>query len=275
MPNPSPREFFKRLGKPERWCFTAHELKHPRQCRRTDEFLASVPPDEYGGRAVIVLRDGTVTNRWDDGTVGVPPAAQQHADMEEEIYRLGTHGYLVPTEAWRDVMADAKGRFLSFTDNARWQGEALAEQLIEGSAAQFIKSTVPALPQFVQDLQQWGWELRQIERNRTYFELRFSGFFIFGSPTPGFVKLLASLHGGEQRGELMSLCLYDHAVWEPPIGNFQVYWRTVKPYVQIWQKTLVVKPPEDDASYLPTFTQWRENWNQLRRDLKLRQWEEP
>ena len=54
-----------------RWVFIDIELVHPEHCKANDLFVA-YPAASNEQLGVIVYRDGRVTNRWDDGTAGVP-----------------------------------------------------------------------------------------------------------------------------------------------------------------------------------------------------------
>lgn len=269
MPKLTPKEFLKRVGRPKRWCFTASELEHPEKCLGTDEFIAGVG-EELG---VIVQRDGTVTNRWEDGSFGVTPEAWLDADSADTLF---SPNHWEHTDCWRNVMTDAEGVFIRFVDERADEAQLLTDRLIEGSAADFIKGTRPPMPQFAQDVVEMGWQLIDIGSNRTHFQFEVEGFYLFGALSRGGVRLTAALHGGQGPGsDLISVVVYDHAAWEPPIGCFQVYWQTVKPFFLIWYKTLVFNLPADDASTLPSFQDWKRNWNQLREDLRARQWEEP
>ena len=71
----------------ERWCFTARELADEQvrqQCRGEDEFIASVHDAELG---VLVYRNGEPTNRWEDGTAGVPTDVQIAAGEEDTLVK--------------------------------------------------------------------------------------------------------------------------------------------------------------------------------------------
>jgi hypothetical protein len=91
----------------ERWAFTQAELAAPAECNGYDEFNASVPNED----PVIVYRDGTVSNRWYDGTAGVPTETAALAGEDESPYNPDT-GELADT--WRDVEVDDAGNFLAF-----------------------------------------------------------------------------------------------------------------------------------------------------------------
>lgn len=86
----------------ERWCFTDYELEHPEGCRSDDEFLADL--GEEAELAVVVLRNGQVTDRWEDGTGGVPPFLQDLADCQDTLYKPAPRNrqdFLA--ETWRGV----------------------------------------------------------------------------------------------------------------------------------------------------------------------------
>jgi hypothetical protein len=97
----------------QRWCFTDYEMRDPRKCRATDVFYA----DADSELAVIVLRDGTATNMWEDGTSGVPPYNQQLAELDESPVKP-SHLRTIDTDYygdnWRDVYVGKSGEFLGF-----------------------------------------------------------------------------------------------------------------------------------------------------------------
>ena len=93
-----------------RWVFTDQELSTPQLCRAEDEFFA-FPTLDGGENGVIVYRDGRVTNRFADGTAGVP----------DEIYQAaGDCTTLISSENqmadnWQDVYTDEDGNFVDWT----------------------------------------------------------------------------------------------------------------------------------------------------------------
>ena len=100
--------------KTERWAFSEKELADPYACHSHDELLASVPnpddPEKSLEQGIIVYRNGTVSNRWEDGTVGVPAEVAELANDEETLY----HPDDELTEAWRDVCVGDDGSFLAW-----------------------------------------------------------------------------------------------------------------------------------------------------------------
>lgn len=67
----------------ERWVFTDAELAvKGLNCKGDDEFVATVEDVVHG---VIVQRDGSVTNRWEDGVLGVPKKIVELADDVESL----------------------------------------------------------------------------------------------------------------------------------------------------------------------------------------------
>lgn len=102
----------------QRWVFTDHELKrYPQVARASDEFYVGVEGCEL---EVIVRRDGTVTNRWGDGTYGVPEHIRKLADQEDVIWKPrrarqnDTDDYHAAN--WLDVYVDRNGNFMGFVD---------------------------------------------------------------------------------------------------------------------------------------------------------------
>jgi len=98
----------------ERWAFSESELADPTKCKSDDELVAYVDFDDgYGGtdgQQVIVFRNGRASNRYADGTAGVPLAIALRAEEEETL--LHTHGD--DTAAWRDVETNKDGIFVRF-----------------------------------------------------------------------------------------------------------------------------------------------------------------
>lgn len=99
----------------ERWAFSRSELVDPVKCNGHDELVAYVDIDDdwdgiesYG---IIVYRNGKISNRFDDGTAGVPKTLVELADSEESLL----HPDGEETSEWKDVMADGNGNFLCFT----------------------------------------------------------------------------------------------------------------------------------------------------------------
>ena len=103
----------------ERWCFTAYELSgHERTCHNYDEFVADLGEDQQGPISevgVIVYRNGDVSNRWGDGTRGVPDEYRQLADEVEALTKPYGEGEAdVYADEWRDVIADKDGGFVAW-----------------------------------------------------------------------------------------------------------------------------------------------------------------
>jgi hypothetical protein len=100
----------------ERWAFSESELADPYACNSYDELLVSVPdpsdPKKSLEQGIIIYRNGTVSNRWEDGTAGVPAEVVELANEEETLY----HPDDDLTEEWRDVCVDDNGNF------AAWAG---------------------------------------------------------------------------------------------------------------------------------------------------------
>jgi hypothetical protein len=113
-------------NKYERWVFTDAELNDPKSCKGTDIFLAFprykrlTRTPETGGRGVRTLRNGTVTDKWEDGTGPVPRSIKRLADFEEILVALDRS---VQAWNWRDVITDNTGQFIRFPT----QGDPLVE----------------------------------------------------------------------------------------------------------------------------------------------------
>lgn len=109
----------------QRWCFTEHEHHQAKQAlwagiKGGDLFRA--PPDEDwpGEMGVMVERNGTVTNTWEDGTRGVPKKYKDLAGESEQLTRMnGTIMRDAPEntrDGRDDYVADHWGHVLTRTD---------------------------------------------------------------------------------------------------------------------------------------------------------------
>jgi len=99
----------------ERWAFSIDELENPSQCHGNDELVAYIDIDDEVGDGVIsfgiiVLRNGKVTNRFDDGAIGMPDEFIKFARHYETL--LHHDGY--ETHEWRNVEIDNSGNFTGF-----------------------------------------------------------------------------------------------------------------------------------------------------------------
>lgn len=94
----------------ERWVFTDQELAQKGVgCTAHDEFIATLP-EEIGGAevGVIVYRNGGVSNRFADGTAGVPADQVALYAEVETYYHKDQDTY---ADNWRDVeVVDGKVR---------------------------------------------------------------------------------------------------------------------------------------------------------------------
>ena len=123
----------------ERWVFTQAELDTmdkptPRYLLRSDdEFLATVPDCEL---PVLVCRNGTVTNRWSDGTAGVSDEIKELADHEETLYDANTKKI---ADTWQDVVVDGNGVFVGFLRNQDIQ----VVVVVEGGNVQSARASYP------------------------------------------------------------------------------------------------------------------------------------
>ena len=102
----------------ERWAFSKSELADPAKCRSDDELVAYIDLDDgYGGtdgQQIIVFRGGRASNRYADGTAGVPEAL---ALLAEEVESL-LHSDGEDTFDWRDVETNKDGTFIQFLPNS-------------------------------------------------------------------------------------------------------------------------------------------------------------
>jgi len=98
--------------KNERWAFSESELADPAACNAYDELIAIVPDCELG---IIVCRNGEVSNRWEDGAVGVPADVAEAANADESLYHPDLDTY---ADVWADVFVDADGAWLGWAKAA-------------------------------------------------------------------------------------------------------------------------------------------------------------
>ena len=92
-----------------------HEDEDEATIRADDEFVAVVVGQErdFG---VIVQRNGTPTNRFSDGTKGVPLDIQQAASEEETLFRLNHRLVFDGKEYnWRLAWFNTDGSFHAWT----------------------------------------------------------------------------------------------------------------------------------------------------------------
>ncbi len=281
MPRLTPKVFFKTVSKPSRWCFTAWEVNQPQRCLASDEFIAYAPDELTQG--VVVLRDGTVTDRWEDGSTGVPPRARSLARACEELYKptyfetrnLAQNEQDELADIWRDVLTNSQGHFLRFTDSRRdeavseVQAETFMQCVLEGRAREFVNSLFPSY-RVITDLKALGWRLAGVWQHSKHYKLQLTGFYGLSQRAEADVTLECAIH----REDLLSLVLYDHVVWQNPIGVYTVRWSAVRPVMLIWHKTLPLEPPEAATDRRLIFTDWKKNWHQLDADLKARQEQE-
>jgi hypothetical protein len=98
----------------ERWAFLPSELDNLQACRAEDEFVASLPLEEME-LGVIVYRNGEVSLRWEDGTVGIPPEIRELADEQDTLHSLKGEEIC----GWYDVEVSEDGRPLRLCEATR------------------------------------------------------------------------------------------------------------------------------------------------------------
>jgi hypothetical protein len=114
-----PKDYLRHIPKrvQERWCFSLYDLQHPENCKGYDELYAYVSGETENDEEtdVVVYRNGTVTNKFGDGTVGVPEEIQKQADnIDDLINPSGTSDDTSFCNYWRDVWTDETGAFLGW-----------------------------------------------------------------------------------------------------------------------------------------------------------------
>lgn len=101
--------------KTERWIFCESELANPAACTGYDEFVTTVSDPDNGLETlelgVIVYRNGTISSRWEDGTVGLPPEVVELAEAEEEYYSPDLDE---PADVWADVLVGDRDEWLGW-----------------------------------------------------------------------------------------------------------------------------------------------------------------
>ena len=145
MPN-DPKHILRHLAprkeqRLERWCFTQYELENPEMCFSDDPLVAYLGRDEndvpISTMGVIVLRNGLVTHKWEDGTIGVPEECRRLAgDVEvltKPIYYGSNIAYNEDDEVtvkWKNVWVGEQGRFNSwYAGDAGYREESAREAL--------------------------------------------------------------------------------------------------------------------------------------------------
>lgn len=104
-----------------RWAVTEAEMGRIETLRSGDELMATyTATDGDGGpvgdtHQVVVLRDGTVTNRNWDGTLGVSEEVSEMVGDEDELYHPNPDdpGEFEATDRWVDVTVGPEGEFVS------------------------------------------------------------------------------------------------------------------------------------------------------------------
>jgi hypothetical protein len=97
----------------ERWAFAESELADPAACKAHDELLASATTGPDSSEGIIVYRNGKASNRFADGTAGVPADLAELAEADEELYHPDLDEI---ADVWADVWVDDSGTW------AGWAG---------------------------------------------------------------------------------------------------------------------------------------------------------
>lgn len=98
----------------QRWAFLPSELDNLSACCAEDEFVASLPLEEMD-LGVIVYRNGEVSWRWEDGTVGIPPEIRELADEQDTLHSLRGEEII----GWHDVEVSEDGQPLRICEVPR------------------------------------------------------------------------------------------------------------------------------------------------------------
>lgn len=103
----------------ERWAVSRSELDRLEELNSKDELIGAWRAVDGEGRpagdlhAVVVLRNGTVTDRNADGSVGVAKDVAELIADQDELRHPATDE---DTEQWIDVVTGPDGRFVRFLD---------------------------------------------------------------------------------------------------------------------------------------------------------------
>ena len=113
------KEKEKQRTKIARWWFTEKELESfDNTCKCSDEFIVFPSFCSYAAKeiGVLVYRDGTATNRYGDGTVGVSADDKVFAEEESDLHDPDD---LDAIGAWKDVRVDEHGFFFSLIEEEK------------------------------------------------------------------------------------------------------------------------------------------------------------
>ena len=100
----------------QRWAFSEEELAQPFACNGWDELIAEARNPNTGEHlelGVVVYRNGLVSNRWEDGTAGVPAIVRELANEEDTLYHPTTGEQI---DIWCNVEADEEGNLVRLLD---------------------------------------------------------------------------------------------------------------------------------------------------------------
>ncbi len=114
----------------ETWAFSKSELAHPENCNGTDLLLTGPLPGVRDGFGILIQRNGIPTNRWADGTLGVPDNVRKQAQEEETLYHNLHSKDIEETMIWLEVEANKDGEFIRFIEEHKTP-EAVVETLRE------------------------------------------------------------------------------------------------------------------------------------------------
>ena len=105
-------------GNIERWALSSADVGRIRELRSGDELTATFQDTDDDGafvgdiHRVVVLRNGTVTNRNWDGTVGIADDVRAMIGSEDTLYHEDEEGGVLTTEAWLDVVVSPDGSYV-------------------------------------------------------------------------------------------------------------------------------------------------------------------
>lgn len=99
----------------QRWMFCNKELDNPEACNGYDIMYLDTGTEER----IQGFRNGDTTDRWEDGTAGVPLDVQEWAQEDEQPFNPECGEYI---DVWKEVWADEVGNFLGWGDRPFQEG---------------------------------------------------------------------------------------------------------------------------------------------------------
>jgi hypothetical protein len=111
----------------KRWVFCEKELKNPKNCSGNDEFIATIKvpltdcakSDAFQELDIMVTREGTVRNYYEDGKTGLTPEHRILAENEVEYTKIEGNE-VIHYDTWVPVEVDEHDRFIRIAKIEPW-----------------------------------------------------------------------------------------------------------------------------------------------------------